>query len=332
MNSVYVIAEAGVNHCGSLELALKLVDAAVESGADAVKFQTFKASRLVTREAKKAKYQLQKTASSESQYEMLKKLELSEEDHASIYDYCSRSGIEFLSTPFDIESALFLCDLGVGLIKIPSGEVTNLPYLRVIGGVGKKIILSTGMCMMTEVQAALKVLIESGADKKDVVILHANTEYPTPIQDVNLRAMTEISRQLNVKVGYSDHTLGIHVPIAAVAMGAVVIEKHFTLDRGMEGPDHRASLEPRELASMVHGIRQIEVALGDGVKKPSSSEIPNIPIARKSIVAASRIIKGEVFTEDNLTVKRPGMGISPMMWDEVIGTKAERDYVMDDFI
>ncbi|WP_187647909.1 N-acetylneuraminate synthase [Nitrosophilus labii] len=330
--SVFIIAEAGVNHNGNLELAKKLVDKAKEAGVDAVKFQTFKAKNLVSKNAQKADYQKKTTNKDESQLEMIKKLELSFDEFAELKKYCDEKGITFLSTPFDLESIEFLNDLGLEIFKIPSGEITNLPYLRAIGRLNKKVILSTGMADLGEIEDALDVLIDAGTKKDNITILHANTEYPTPIEDVNLKAMQTIACAFDVKVGYSDHTLGIEVPIAAVAMGGEVIEKHFTLDKNLPGPDHKASLEPDELKAMVAAIRNIEKALGNSIKKPSKSESKNKEIARKSIVARRNIKKGEIFSEENLTVKRPGSGISPMRWNEIIGKVAQRDYDKDDLI
>ena len=327
-----IIAEAGVNHNGSIATAKKMIDAAAEAGADLVKFQTFRAETLVTRKAEKADYQKELTGANETQFEMIKKLELDKEAHVELMDYCGQKGIKFLSTAFDHDSIELLAELDITLFKIPSGEITNLPYLRHIGGMGKPIILSTGMSTLDEVHDALNILLEAGAKKGKITILHCNTEYPTPMEDVNLKAMLSIRDEFGVNVGYSDHTLGIEVPIAAVALGATVIEKHFTLDRTLPGPDHAASLEPHELKEMVNAIRNIEKAMGDGVKKPSTSETKNIPIARKSIVAKKTIKKGDIFTEVNLTVKRPGTGISPMEWDNVIGKVASSDYEMDDLI
>lgn len=331
-NKVFIIAEAGVNHNGSLDLAFKLVDAAVVAGADAVKFQTFRANSLVVQNAPKANYQLQTTADTESQYEMLKKLELTEDDHKKIIKYCRSKKIEFLSSAFDIEGINLLRELGLNIFKIPSGEAVNPPHLRRVAEVADEIIISTGMCTMDEVEQALKILMDQGFDKNKITVLHCNTEYPTLYEDVNLMAMISMRDKFGVRVGYSDHTSGIEVPIAAVAMGATVIEKHFTLDRNMDGPDHQASLEPHELQAMVGAIRNIEIALGDGVKKMSSSEMKNIFIARKSIVAAVEIRKGEILTEKNITVKRPGNGMSPMMWDEIIGKVTNRDYRKDELI
>ncbi len=330
MNRIFVIAEAGVNHNGDIEIAKRLIDAAVEAGADAVKFQTFKAEQLVCRDAKKAEYQLATTDKSESQYDMLKKLELNTEEHEILMKYCDQKNIMFLSTPFDIESIMLLSELGLQIYKIPSGEITNLPYLQEVGKHRKKTILSTGMSSMDEVKAAVDVLQKAGAN--DIILLHCNTQYPTPITDVNLLAMVQMREELGLPVGYSDHTQGIEIPIAAAALGAVVIEKHFTLDRSMEGPDHKASLEPDELQVMVSSIRKVEEAMGDGIKKPTSSEFSNMAVARKSIVAKCNIRTGELFTKDNLTTKRPGTGISPMRWNEIIGTVAQRDYGKDEMI
>ncbi len=330
--SVFIIAEAGVNHNGSIELAKKLIDIAANSGADAVKFQTFKADNLVSKSAQKADYQKKTTDADESQYEMIKKLELDLNAHKTLISYSKEKGIIFLSTPFDHESIELLHKLGLEIFKIPSGEITNLPYLKHIGKLNKKIILSTGMSDIGEVEDALEVLEKAGTKKENITILHANTMYPTPMEDVNLKAMQTIACTFGVDVGYSDHTLGIEVPIAAVAMGAKVIEKHFTLDKSMQGPDHKASLNPSELKEMVKAIRNIEKALGSGIKKPTSSEKPNIKIARKSIVASKDIKKGEVLSEENLTIKRPASGINPMRWDEVVGTYAKKDYKEDELI
>ncbi len=330
--NTFVIAEAGVNHNGSLELAKKLIDVASEAGADAVKFQTFKADRLVSKTAQKAEYQKQTTDASESQYDMIKKLELDEVAHHELIAYCKSKNILFLSTPFDHESIDLLARLGMEIFKIPSGEITNLPYLRRIGSLGKRVILSTGMADLGEIEDALDVLISSGTAKENITVLHATTEYPCPMDEVNLRAMQTIALAFGIKAGYSDHTNGIEVPIAAVAMGAAVIEKHFTLDRTMEGPDHKASLEPDELIAMVKAIRNIEKALGTGIKKPSPSEAKNMAIARKSIMAARPIQKGEILSSGNMTIKRPGNGISPMRWDEIVGTTASKDYQEDELI
>lgn len=330
MNKIFIIAEAGVNHNGSIELAKKLVDAAALAGADAVKFQTFKAEKLVCKNAQKAEYQMETTDKTESQFDMLKKLELTADMHGQLISYCNKKGIMFLSTPFDIDSLDFLVKCGVNIIKIPSGEITNYPYLRAVGRTGKKVIISSGMSTLEEVRDAIKVLKDNGS--KEITVLHCNTEYPTPYMDVNLKAMLTLRDELNMDVGYSDHTQGIEVPIAAAALGATVIEKHFTLDKEMEGPDHKASLEPNELRAMVEAIRNIEIALGDGKKSPSESEKKNISIARKSIVAKRVVLEGEIFSEDNLTAKRPGTGISPMMWNEIIGQKAKRNFRADELI
>lgn len=330
MNKIFIIAEAGVNHNGSIEIAKKLVDAAVAAGADAVKFQTFKAEKLVCKNAQKAEYQMETTDKAESQFDMLKKLELTVDMHKQLISYCNQKGIMFLSTPFDIDSLEFLVQCGVDIIKIPSGEITNYPYLRAVGRTGKKVIISSGMSTLDEVRDAVKVLKDNGS--KEIIVLHCNTEYPTPYADVNLKAMLTLRDELKIDVGYSDHTKGIEVPIAAAALGAMVIEKHFTLDKEMEGPDHRASLEPNELQEMVKAIRNIEIALGNGKKSPSESEKKNVGIVRKSIVARCNIIKGEKFTENNLTTKRPGTGISPMAWNDIIGKKAERDFKEDELI
>lgn len=330
MNHVFVIAEAGVNHNGSVEIAKQLIDVATQAGADAVKFQTFRAENMVCRTAAKAAYQIDSTGESETQYAMLKKLELTRQIHEELMEYCKEKNILFLSTPFDVPSVRLLADLGMRIWKVPSGEITNLPYLRHIGKYHQKVILSTGMSSMDEVKAAVAVLRENGT--QDITLLHCNTQYPTPVPDVNLLAMVSMGKELGLPAGYSDHTQGIEIPIAATALGAVVIEKHFTLDRNMEGPDHRASLEPDELRRMVEGIRKTEQALGDGVKRLSESEKGNVSVARKSIVAAESIRAGEYFTEENLSAKRPGTGISPMLWDEIIGRKADRDYKVDEMI
>jgi len=334
MKHTIIIAEAGVNHNGSIELAKQLVDKAVEAGVDYIKFQTFKASKLVTKAAKQAEYQ-QKNIGKEgdSQYQMLKKLELSPEDHEVLIAYCKDKGIRFFSTAFDFDSIEYLHSLNLGLWKIPSGEVTNYPFLKRIAAFNEPTILSTGMCDMVDVRAAVDALYKNGLSKENLILLHCNTEYPTPFEDVNLKAMDVLRKEFGVEVGYSDHTKGIEVPIAAVALGATVIEKHFTLDLNMEGPDHKASLEPDELKAMVSAIRNIEMAVGgDGTKHVSESEKKNIAIARKSIVAACDIKAGEVFTEQNLTVKRPGNGISPMRWEEVLGQTAKRDFNEDELI
>ncbi|MDQ7085359.1 MAG: N-acetylneuraminate synthase [Sulfurovum sp.] len=333
MKRVFIIAEAGVNHNGSIALAKKLIDVAVEAKVDAVKFQTFKAEKLVSKNAQKAQYQKKNINDRDNlQFNMLKKLELDLETHHELISYCKEKNIMFLSTPFEHDSIELLSDLSLEIFKIPSGEIINLPYLRHIGKLNKKVILSTGMADIGEIEDALDILVEAGTSKEDITVLHANTMYPTPICDVNLRAMVTIGNTFDIAFGYSDHTLGIEVPIGAVAMGASIIEKHFTLDNTMEGPDHKASLEPDELIAMVKAIRNIEMALGSRVKKPTPSETPNIAVARKSIVASCDIKKGDLFNEDNLAIKRPSNGISPMRWDEVIGTVATRDYSEDDLI
>lgn len=334
MSKVIIIAEAGVNHNGDLNKAFQLIDAAVSAGVDYVKFQTFKAEKLVSKAARKADYQIQNTGDgNDSQFDMLKKLELSHDDHVLLIDYCKKKNINFFSTAFDLESLEYLKEIGLDLVKIPSGEITNLPYLRKAAKLFSRIILSTGMCTMGDIEDAVAIFLKEGILIENITILHCNTEYPTPMQDVNLKAMITIRDKFSTQVGYSDHTLGIEVPIAAVAIGAKVIEKHFTLDKNMSGPDHAASLEPLELTAMVKAIRNIEQAMaGNGIKEPSSSEVKNITIARKSIVAAYAIAQGNVFSEDNITVKRPGNGLSPMLWDQVIGQVAPRDFKADDLI
>jgi N,N'-diacetyllegionaminate synthase len=330
--SVFIIAEAGVNHNGSIDLAYKLIDVAVESGADAVKFQTFKAENVASKNATKAEYQKQTTDVSESQFNMLKKLELDLEAHKALIAYCKEKDIIFLSTPFDHESIDLLSDLGLQIFKIPSGEITNLPYLKQIGLLSKQVILSTGMSTLEEVGDAINVLTNAGTSKENITVLHANTMYPTPMEDVNLNAMLTIQKEFGIAVGYSDHTLGIEVDIAAVVLGASIIEKHFTLDKTMDGPDHEASLEPEELKVMVSSIRNIEKALGSSQKKPSPSESSNIKAVRKSIIANQNIKKGDLLTDKNIAVKRPGYGISPMKWEELIGTAASKDYNADELI
>lgn len=325
MKQTLIIAEAGVNHNGSMEIAKKLIDAAVDAGVDYVKFQTFKAEKLVSKSAKKAAYQVENTGNDDSQFEMIKKLELDKEKHDILIDYCNQKGIKFLSTAFDHDSVDLLEDLGIDLYKVPSGEITNKPFLQKIASKNKPIILSTGMADIGEIEDALDVLYESGIDRSEVIVLHCNTEYPTPIEDVNLSAMNTIADTFKVQIGYSDHTLGIEVPIAAVARGAVCIEKHFTLDRNMEGPDHRASLEPNELKEMVRCIRNIELALGSGIKKPSNSEKKNIEIVRKSIHLANNLAEGQIIEEKDLAVMRPAVGINPMDIDFVIGKKASNN-------
>ncbi|RZK11045.1 MAG: N-acetylneuraminate synthase [Flavobacterium sp.] len=333
-NKVIIIAEAGVNHNGNMAMAKELIDAAVDAGVDYVKFQTFKAGNLVSKSAKKAVYQIENTGKAEeSQYQMLKNLELSHEQHTELIEYCKQKKIHFFSTAFDLDSLQYLSDIGLRLVKIPSGEITNLPYLQKAARLFDQIIISTGMATLNEVRASLNVFLSEGIPKEKITILHCNTEYPTPMKDVNLKAMLSLKEQLGTAIGYSDHTLGIEVPIAAVSLGAVIIEKHFTLDKTLEGPDHKASLEPNELKDMVRAIRNIELAVsGNAIKEPSESEIKNIAIARKSIVANKKILKGELFTEENITVKRPGTGISPMLWNEVIGTKSSRDFLEDEII
>lgn len=327
MNHVFIIAEAGVNHNGSLDLAKQLIDAAAAAGADAVKFQTFQADKLVSKEAPKAGYQQQTTGGGETQHQMLKRLELDPIAHRELMEHCQQAGILFLSTPFDLESVDLLRNLGMKLFKIPSGEITNLPYLRKVGRLSQKVILSTGMADFNEVENALDALIRAGTPKDKITVLHCTTEYPAPIAEVNLRAMVSMREKLQIQIGYSDHTQGIAIPIAATALGARVIEKHFTLDRTLPGPDHQASLEPDELKAMVAAIRAVEQALGEGVKQVSPCETGNRLLVRKSIVAAENIARGEIFTETNLTVKRPGDGLSPMLWDQVLGTAASKPYV-----
>lgn len=331
---VIIIAEAGVNHNGSIENAYRLIDAAADAGVDYIKFQTFKADKLVSESAKKADYQIQNIGkANETQFQMLKKLELSEDQHIQLIEYCNKKNIKFFSTAFDLDSLEYLHEIGLQIVKIPSGEITNLPYLRKAASLFKKVILSTGMATIEEIKDALDVFTTAGINKEKVTILHCNTEYPTPYEDVNLKAMLHIQELFGTKIGYSDHTLGIEVPIAAVALGASMIEKHFTLDKNMVGPDHKASLEPNDLKSMVLAIRNIEKAIsGSGVKEVTESEKKNISIARKSIVAKNSIKKGDVFTDDNITAKRPGTGISPMKWDEIIGKSAIKDFDKDELI
>ncbi|MDP8213482.1 MAG: N-acetylneuraminate synthase [Candidatus Zapsychrus exili] len=332
MSKVFVIAEAGVNHNGSLKIAKKMVDAAAKAGADAIKFQTFNAQSLVSKFAPKAMYQKNAAGKDESQLEMIRKLELDLSAHKELIRYCRTKKIMFLSSPFDLESIDLLAHLGLRIFKIPSGEITNLPFLRKIGSLHKKIIMSTGMSSLAEVKEALDILVKSGTKKKNIVVLHCNTEYPTPFKDVNLSAMLTMKNKLGVKVGYSDHTLGIETAIAATALGATVIEKHLTLDKNMPGPDHKASLEPGELKHMVNAIRNIEIALGHGIKKPSQSEFKNMKVVRKSIVASSAIRKGDLFSEYNIAAKRLGTGISPMKWDQVIGRQAKKDFKPDELV
>ena len=326
--SVYIIAEAGVNHNGQLDIALKLCDAAKEAGVDAVKFQTWKTENIVTAQARQAAYQTENTGVEESQYDMLKKLELSYDHFRYIQDYCKKIGIDFLSTPDEEESLEFLVNLGLPLIKVGSGEVTNIPYLRKIGSQKKTVILSTGMSNLAQVATAYDTLLTAGAPS--VALLHCTTNYPCPVDEVNLKAMCTLRDAFKCQVGYSDHTMGLEVPVAAVALGAEIIEKHFTLDRNMEGPDHKASLEPAELKTMVRQIRNIEAALGDGIKRPNKSESENAKVVQKSILAKRPIQKGEVLTEDNLVAKRAGSGISSVYWDVIVGTKALQDYDIDE--
>jgi N-acetylneuraminate synthase len=327
-----IIAEAGVNHNGDIEVAKQLIAAAKAAGADIVKFQTFKTAKLVTKTAEKATYQKGTTDADESQYAMIRKLELSRADHEVLIEECRRQGIGFFSTAFDTDSFDMLVEMGLDQVKIPSGELTNLPLLRYMTRLGMPVMLSTGMATLGEIEAALAVVEQSGTPRNRITVLHCTTEYPAPMAEVNLRAMLSMRAALGVEVGYSDHTQGIEIPVAAVALGARVIEKHFTLDRTLPGPDHQASLEPHELKAMVDAIRNVEVALGDGVKRPSPSELNNKPIARKSLVAIRAIRAGESFSADNIGTKRPGTGISPMRWDEVIGRFAPRDFSADELI
>jgi N,N'-diacetyllegionaminate synthase len=327
-----IIAEAGINHNGDIKIAKDLISVAFEAGADIIKFQTFRADKLVTQSATKANYQLSVTSKNETQYQMLKKLELSDEMHHELLAASQKLGIEFCSTPFDIESLDYLMNLGIERLKIPSSEITNLPYLLEVGSKSKPIILSTGMATMLEVQTAIDVLISAGAKKNSITVLQCTTEYPAPMKEVNLNAMITIREQLNISTGLSDHSNGIEVAIAAAAMGASIIEKHFTLDKNLPGPDHLASASPDELAKMIKSIRNIELAMGDGIKQPTHSEKKNILIARKSIVAASKISEGEIFNESNITIKRPGTGLSPMLYEEVIGKRSPKDFLPDDLI
>jgi N,N'-diacetyllegionaminate synthase len=332
MTKVFIIAEAGVNHNGSIELAKKLIDVASDAGADAVKFQTFKAENLVSKSAQKADYQKKNTDFDESQYQMLKKLELDEMAHKILIEQCKKNHIKFLSSPFDHESIDMLNTFGMTIFKIPSGEITNLPYLRHVGSLRKEIILSTGMSDLSDVENALNVLIKSGANKNEITLLHATSEYPCPIDEVNLLAIDTLKAKFKIKVGYSDHTEGVDISIAAVARGACIIEKHFTLDREMVGPDHKASLEPNDLKLMVQSIRHVEQALGDGIKRPTKTDARNMLVARKSVVASRDIKAGEFFSLDNISVKRPGVGISPMKWDDILDTVAKRDFLADELI
>lgn len=327
-----IIAEAGVNHNGSLDLAKQLIASAAAAGADLVKFQSFVTGKSISRQAPKAEYQKSTTGTDESQYEMVRKLELSRTDHEELIEECRRHSIGFFSTAFDTDSFDMLVELGLKQVKIPSGELTNLPLLRYVTRLGMPVILSTGMAGLGDIEAALEVIEKAGTPRRLITLLHCTTEYPTPMEDVNLRAMLSLKSAFGVEIGYSDHTPGIEIPIAAVALGATVIEKHFTLDRSLPGPDHQASLEPQELKAMVDAIRNIERALGDGIKRPSASELKNKPIARKSLVASRPIQAGEIFCTDNLDTKRPGTGISPMRWDEVIGRPAPRNFAADELI
>ena len=331
MSKIYIIAEAGVNHNGRLDMAIKLVDTAFEAGADAVKFQTFMTEKNISRGAPKAGYQLKDNAE-ESQFDMLKRLELTESDFTALAQHCKDRGIDFFSTPDDSESIDLLVRLGIKTIKIASGEMTNLPHLRRIGGLGRKVILSTGMSTLAEVAEALDILLKSGTQRQDITLLHCTTEYPAPLQEVNLNAMLTMKKAFNVRVGYSDHTLGIEIPVAAAALGAEVIEKHLTMDKELPGPDHKSSLSPVEFTVMIKAIRGIEKAMGDGSKVPTASELKNMKVVRRSLFAARPIRKGEVFTEHNLIAKRPATGISPMKWDSTIGQRAMRDFKQDEMI
>jgi len=330
--SVFIIAEAGVNHNGELKLAKKLIDVAKMAGADAVKFQTFKAETLASENAQKADYQKKNTSSSETQYDMLKKLELSHDMHIELIKYCKEKNILFLSSPFDCDSIDDLESINMPIFKIPSGEITHVPYLRKIGALNKPTILSTGMCTIDDIEFGMNILLNAGLDKTNLSLLHCTTEYPCPFEDVNLNAIKTMRDHFELPVGYSDHTQGIEIALAAVAMGASIIEKHFTIDKSMPGPDHKASLDPDELRALVKGVRNIELAMGNGEKTPSASEIKNIPIARKSIVAKIKIEKGDAYTEENLICKRPGHGVSPTHWDDVIGKFASKSYEVDELI
>ena len=333
MNKTIIIAEAGVNHNGDVNTAKRLIDAAADAGVDFVKFQTFKAGKIATKHAKIADYQNKNTKNLDTQYEMLKQLELNETAHHILIKYCNDKGVKFLSTGFDLDSLEFLYNIGIRVAKIPSGEITNYPYLKKVAQLFSEVILSTGMSNMDDINKAVDVLLKFGINKDNLTILHCNSEYPTPMSDVNLKAMLHIQTELGVKIGYSDHTLGIEVPIAAVTLGAIVIEKHFTLDRSLPGPDHKASLEPNELKCMVESIRNIEKAIsGSRIKEPSKSELKNKQIIRKSIVAIKPIIKGEVFNNQNIGIKRPGTGISPMNWESIIGQVAKDNFKQDELI
>lgn len=327
-----VIAEAGVNHNGDMAIAKKLIEVAASAGADIVKFQSFKAEKLAIKNAKKADYQITTTGETESQFDMLRKLELSVAHHELLIQECQRNEIGFLSTAFDSESFDMLIKMGVKKVKIPSGELTNLPFLKYVTRLGLPVILSTGMATLGEIESAIEVIEKAGTSRDLITVLHCTSEYPTPMNDVNLRAMVSMMHAFGVRVGYSDHTRGIEIPIAAVALGANIIEKHFTLDRNLPGPDHKASLEPHELKAMIDAIRNVELALGDGIKRPSPSELKNKPIARKSLVAIRPICAGEIFNADNIGAKRPGTGVSPMSWDEIVGRTATRDFAVDELI
>ena len=330
--AVKIIAEAGVNHGGSLEVAKQLIDSAADSGADFVKFQTFRAEALVTRSAKKAEYQLRQEYGDDNQYGMLKNYELDQAGHVDLILHCRERGIEFLSSPFDLQSIDLLVDLGIQIIKTPSGEITNKPYLIHVARQGKPVVMSTGLSSFDEVSRALQILITNGLDEKGITILHCNSQYPTPIDEVNLRAMTSMKSAFGIPIGLSDHTEGITTPIAVVALGACVIEKHLTLDRSLAGPDHAASLTPEEFTEMVSSIRDVEKAMGDGIKRPSPGELKNLFAVRKSIVASKTISAGDLFSSENLAVKRPGSGISPMNWDNVVGTRSKWDFDIDELI
>ena len=327
-----IIAEAGVNHNGNIETAKKLIDAAAGAGADYVKFQSFKTENIISKSAPKANYQKQNTNNKESQFEMIKKLELDINNHKELISHCKKRNIKFLSSAFDFDSIDLLKELGINLWKIPSGEITNLPYLRKIGSMQQEIIMSTGMANLSEIEIALDILEQAGTNRSKITVLHCNTEYPTPMQDVNLKAMITIKEAFKIKIGYSDHTIGIEIPVAAVALGAEIIEKHFTLDKTMDGPDHKASLEPDELKAMVTAIRNIEKAMGSGVKKVSHSEEKNKSIVRRSIVAKKKIKKNDIFDESNITIKRPGIGLSPMFWDKILGKKSKFNFEPDELI
>lgn len=327
-----IIAEAGVNHNGKIDIAKLLINEAFACGADAIKFQIFKGENIISKYAKKAKYQLKTTNPDENQLEMIKKLELKEEEFLELKNYCDGVGIIFMASVFDIWSIEFLLKIGIKIFKIPSGEITNYPYLKYLGSLNKQIIMSTGMANLGEIEDALDILTSSGTKKENITLMHCITEYPSPYEEVNLNAMITLKEAFKMNVGYSDHTLGIEIPIAAVALGAKIIEKHFTLNKNMEGPDHKASLDTSEMKKMIMAIRNLEKALGNGIKKPSISEIKNREVVRKSIVAKKPIKKGELFTKDNITVKRPGTGISPMEWEKILGRKAEKDYEEDDLI